>query len=364
MDVALVGWGLLTWRRHRHPLVRKLNALMISLFVITPLLGEGLLRVSFLLEGSPTRDPNLYASYFSEDAHWLLRLRWSTDGAKLRASDRVHPLLGWSQSVISEDNPWGFARRTRKQMTDDGRRKILFYGDSFVAGRSKPENGIPRIMDREIASADVVHLGVGGYGTGQIHLLFRETHRLVENPFIIIGVMTYDLDRAVLGVRTCQKPRFGVDDDGALAVSGLPVGTDQQAFADTAPLGIRSYLWRLLVTPLRGGDPRRTEKQRVNAKIIEENVALTRKNGLSLLYVVFYSELALTGAPDWREQLLKAELARHGVSFLDTRPLLLDHVRSRGGALSDLYSDGHHNDLGNQVIAGALTAKLRALGYR
>lgn len=363
---ALALWGALSIALRRRLLVQKLNLSLFMLLVPIPVCLELALRATFLLADSPTRHPKHYADWSSDDDYWKLHGRWL--GKWAPAPERVHPLLGWSQARVTPDNPWGLLTETRERLAPSDRPKVLFYGDSFVEGLAEPPFWIPNHMDRELPATDVVHLGVGGFGTDQIHLLFRETNGLAEAPFVIFGVMTYDLDRAVLTVRTGLKPRLVVDDSGELQVTRTPVPRDQSEFFASAPLDFRSFLFqivRMQVLRAIAPDQRVAEKRRLNSAILEQTVDFARQRDLEILYVVFYDPKALR-LPDWREQYLKAELDRLGVPYLDTRPLLLTASRETDQPLDHYYASdgGHHNAAGNAVIGDALVRTLRERGFR
>ncbi len=366
VSAALVLWSALSIALRRRPLVKKLNLSLFMLLVPIPVCAELALRATFLVAGSPTRHPKHYADWSSEDDYWKLHGRWVGEWAP--RPERVHPLLGWSQARVTPDNPWGLLAETRERLVPNDRPKVLFYGDSFVEGIAKPPFWIPNYMDRELPATDVIHLGVGGFGTDQIHLLFRETNGLAAAPFVIFGVMTYDLDRAVLSVRTGLKPRLVVDDSGELRVTRTPVPREQSEFFASAPLDFRSYLFQMIrmqILRAIAPDQRVAEKRRLNSAILEQTVGLARQRSLEILYVIFYDPKALRVA-DWREHYLKAELDRLGVAYLDTRPILLAACRDDDLPLDHYYASdgGHHNAAGNAVIGDALVHLLRERGFR
>src|SRR5262249_8821439 len=121
-----------------------------------------------------------------------------------------------------------------------------FYGDSYVKGAADPPFELPRYLNERLDNVDVIDIGVGGYGTDQILLMFRETYSKVQRPLIIVGVFLEDVDRAILSVRTSQKPFFRMDDQQELILSGVPIVSDQDSFFSTRSLGFRSYALQAL----------------------------------------------------------------------------------------------------------------------
>ena len=98
--------------------------------------------------------------------------------------------------------------------------------------------------------------------------------------------------------------------------------------------------------------------------LIDSVDQMTRSRGLPLLYVIFYATNKI-GRSDWREQLVKDELSRRGIPYIDTRLPLKAHVQEHNVSMKDLYAkDGHHNELGNQAIARAIIKFLNEKGYR
>jgi len=342
------------------PRTRKLCFAGLVVAVLAPGIAELALRASLRIEGSPTRHPRKYASWFSDDDYWRLHGRWIMTW--IPKPERIHPLFGWTQTTITDDNPLGLEAATLDRLSDDARKKILFYGDSFVKGNVPTPDHIPNLVEQQLESTDVLDLGVGGYGTDQIYLMFRETHHRLSDPLVIVGIMTYDLDRVVLSQRTARKPRFVVSDGGALELTGVPVSEVQPA----APLDLSSYALSYLTLEIRGRsatslDRRVAEKKAVNIALLDRFQAAAESKGLDLVFVIFYPVAGLESV-DWRERFLKSELDRRGLPYIDTKPVLLAHGESR--AWRGLYDDegGHHNAAGNQSIADAIAAYLRGKG--
>ena len=362
-SLCFVSLAVATWRLGDRRVVQRLNIGALSLIVAGPILGEAALRLSFRFEGSPTRQPIRFAHNLIDDDYWILSGRWDAPEERIEPN-RIHTGLGWSQGWITAENPFGLIKRTRDQLCKDGRPKVLFYGDSYVAGLSREENWIPIYLDDRIAGADVVHLGVGGYGTGQAHLLFEATHDQVERPFVIMGIMVYDFDRATLDVRSYQKPRFKTDSSGALEVVNLPIETDPNAYFRDVPLSLRSFVAAALVRRLFPlADPIFAEKVAVNRAIIAANRELATESGSDLLYVLFHP-LAELLETDFRSTFFVEELEAQGIQCFDTRGPLLAYIEETGIDPGELYVNGHHNDRGNNVVAEALLPVLNDLGFR
>lgn len=329
--------------------------------------GLGLLRRelsvrwSLLRPDSEWRDPDLFGDQLDSDAHWILAGRWDSYCAK-PCPTRIHPLLGWTQGHMTADNPMGLEPETRSRLRRDGRPKVLFYGDSYVGGHAARENWLPFLLDRQLDGADVLHLGVGGYGTDQMHLLFRETVPMVDAPrLVLMGVMPFSFDRVALRVRSYQKPVLVVGESGDLEVANVPIDPRPRRFYRRARLGFRSYL-RAAIRHRRVDGPSVSfdEKARINGAILDANVRLAREVGAEIAYVIFHDRPQLT-RPDERAAFFRDELASRGIATFDTAEPLLAHAERAGTDASELYADGHHNDLGNRVLADAMGGWLAGL---
>jgi hypothetical protein len=356
IDVALVAWGTITIVLRHRMIVKKINLALFSLAVIGPLAAEAALRISFLIPKSPTRDPELFGNYYFDDDYWRLQLMWKTPRIEA-GQDYTHPLLGWSQGKVTADNPFGLAPWSKVKLVGDEKPKILFYGDSYVAGQTDFEYRLPAYMEKRMPGIEVVDLGVGGYGTDQAYLLFRETWQLAGGKLgIIMGVLTEDLDRSVLTIRTAPKGRLVPGARGKLQPQGGPLPKDPKEWLEAHPLRIRSYLASMLLTAARPRDynPRMEEVKHLNRHIIEAVQTITADAGLELLYVIFYGPGKITH-PDWREVFLKEELAKRSIRYFDTRIPIAAWCQRTGSPVTALYHEnGHHNNLGNSVIGDAL----------
>ncbi|MCB9885299.1 MAG: hypothetical protein H6838_07395 [Planctomycetes bacterium] len=362
---TLLGIGATTILLRRRPIVQKLSVAMFAACVVSPPVAELALRISLKVESSPTRNANLYADYYSEDDYWILHLRWFPPWVPSPA--RVHPELGWSQANVTAENPLGLYQKTIDRMRDP-RPQVAFYGDSYVAGSAPEPDHIPAWIEQQLEDTVVLDLGVHGYGTDQIGMMFQRTHASLHHPLVVIGVMLWDIDRAILSVRTGKKPRLVFGERGNVTVTGVPIERDQHEFFASGPLSFSSYVLALVRTRVRklvGQEPKCGEKKALNRSILEAEVGLARANDLDLVYVIFYPPAALRGT-DWREEWLKDELNRLGVPFVDTKPLLLEHCKKTGATVDTLYvqADGHHNAAANHVIGDGVAAYLRGRGVR
>lgn len=370
-SLAFLGLALVTWRGGARPWVARLNLVAGSLVLIGPPMVEVGLRVALRFERSALRSPARFADNLASEDYWILAGRWNTYGLPI-AVRRVHPELGWSQAHVEPGAPLGLIAKTRAQLSGPGTAPVFFYGDSYVAGISREENKLPFYLDAKLPDTSVLHLGVGGYGTGQMHLLFRETCDRIpaaedpdaQRPLVIMGVMIYDFDRATLSIRSYQKPRLRVTAGGGLEVTNTPIEPDPEAFFRYARLTFRSYVAQGMRRKLFAGlDPRFEEKVELNRALVRANRDLAHASGADLLYVLFHSSNEVFRV-DPRSTLFQEFCDELGVDCFDTRDTLLAYAEEPENDLGDLYVQGHHNDRGNVLVAEAILGKLRELGFR
>jgi hypothetical protein len=345
--------------RRTREILSRAGLVLFGLCVLGPAFGEAVLRAGIGLGFDRLRDPGLYADPHSDDDYWRLQHVWGFKD-NLQDAGSVHPLLGWAPRA-SPRNPLGIIAEPGYPV-DLASECVLLFGDSFVAGRGPLEERLPRRLE-ELLGIRVYNYGVAGYGLDQIFLRFRETHPLFARPAIGIGVLTTDLDRSVLTVRTGQKPWFALR-EGVLELRGLPIDPDPERFVARDPPRVRSYFAALVLRQgrlaLAGGNGaeighKRSEKQEINRRILADLVGEARRRGLQPFFVLFYepTELHRSG---WRETFLRAELGRLEVPYLDTKELFLRLARERSQPLAAFYrtTDAHPSALGNLLVAEAL----------
>ncbi|MDF1839705.1 MAG: SGNH/GDSL hydrolase family protein [Planctomycetota bacterium] len=320
------------------------------------------IRLAIRSGSESAKDPTLYGHQLTHDAFWVLAGRWDSYCKKISPA-RIHPKLGWSQGPISDRNPMGLQPETADRLAPGGPPKILFYGDSYVDGQASPENWLPNLLQKLLPGKDVLHLGVGGYGTDQMHLLMEATLPRVDPPeCIIMGVEPFSFDRSGLGVRSYQKPKFRLDPQGNLALENLPIDPDPVRFFNRAPKGFWGYahaMRSMLKRPPESYDCGFLDKVEVNRALIDANHRMAKAVGSRLMYVIFRDQPQAT-TDNSRIQFFKEELKSRDISTFDCGPTLQAYQAAKSTDLSELYNQGHFNDAGNKLIAGALAEHMKA----
>lgn len=298
-------------------------ALSIISTVISLVFAEFLLRYMLFSDHDKfesIRDPAAYSinlkdnneNFFTED-YWKLNHQFR-NGNNI---ETPQPILGW----------WGLFNQVtlehlyHRELKD--RRPVLLYGDSFA-----------RCVDsvlcfEEILNSDtlfssryyLLNYGVGGFGVDQICILFEETVESFDNPFVIISILTTDLDRSMLSFRDAQKPIFRIK-DGILKLDGVPIKLSTKEYINQNPPQIFSYLFNRLrnsrINPFEQSEEKyRTYIEKIkllNESILERILTNLKTLDLDYLFLIFQPEHH--SLPDWRLTFLLNFCDEHEVPYI------------------------------------------------
>lgn len=310
------------------------------------------------------RAPGLYADPMSDDDYWKLQYLFDS---RFPPPAKPHPLLGWvgnfSRDTYAHD----------KIRYVGGKRPVLFYGDSFAGCVV-----LPCFQQLLNAAEDFsqgyyfLNYGVGGYGVDQIYLLLKKSTPLYTNPFVVVGIMTEDLDRSLQSVRVGQKPYFEVVED-QLVLRGTPVNPDPAAYFAEHPPEIVSYLYRFLTHSeflpwrlreyLNGAGEARRKKILVNKHIIVNIIEELRARNLDFVFLIFHPK----DPPvfnNWRDAFLRELFSQNRVAFLSTREIVGEDALQSRRDITEYYikGDGHPTALQNVLVAKELKNFILANG--
>jgi hypothetical protein len=313
------------------------------------------------------RDPGLYATEYSDD-YWKLRY-WFVPKSHL--SPIVHPLLSWAGHFEPDHYQHKEANRL------NGRRPVLLYGDSFAQCAIPNQDCYQQFLnvDPEFTKDHYfLNYGVGGYGIDQEYLLLRESLHLYQRPVVFLGLMTGDLDRALMRVRGRQKPVFELKDD-ALTLANVPIDPDLKHYFLEHPPDIYSYLYRLwLYSPSLPGDrlrnailnpaedERRIREEAINRHLIHAMIELIRSPKADLTVIVFSVQHEV-GKPDGRRlSFFRDVLGREPLPIIWTKELIERDMKETGRPLSEYFLpvDQHPSQYQNQLIAKRIKERVLA----
>lgn len=200
----------------------------------------------------------------------LLALLLSTSCALLLCEwtlRRLHPellwrpfpdtYLGWSNNEVREFDP---------HLRHPGKQRILFLGDSFMAGVGvgKKRERLPNVLGELLGeSVDVRVLATAGWGTDQEYLAFLQKGAAWEPHLVVLSFCANNDLSNILSNRhpssrdkPMRKPYFILDEQGRLALhdfDGRPLELDPRAAARAH--NFQSSLLALLRYHLSGSTP-------------------------------------------------------------------------------------------------------------
>jgi hypothetical protein len=301
-----------------------INLLLICFAIsITFFLAETLFRKALLSNSDSFRalkNPDVYADlirheqgdFYNED-YWKLNYIFNhQEGDGL--SDT---LLGWT-------GDFGGAERVHKREIElQGRRPVLFYGDSFTECVDTVACFEDWLNSDTVFSRGhfMLNYGTGGYGTDQIYLAMSTTAKCFNDPFVLVGILTTDLDRSMLQFRDAQKPYFELANN-KLLLRGTPVPTNIGEYVSENPPKITSYLFnRLKNTRLWRGykeDPRANDfiqrTKELNTAILNQLFDELEIITQSYAVVVFHPEHHVFN--DWRLRYLREFLIGREIPYV------------------------------------------------
>jgi hypothetical protein len=251
------------------------------------------------------------------------------------------------------------------------RRPVLLYGDSFAMCVDSVQCFEDILNADSSFTADnyLLNYGVGGYGVGQAALLCKATAPKYDRPLVIFSMLTTDIDRTILAVRTGQKPYFDLE-DGQLKLKGIPINPNPEAFFEENGPGITSYLYRrfvysdLNVLPYRirkrmtRKDYYIKKKQDVNEALIQQVTFELRGANMDFAFMVFHFEddmMSPNSEDNWRDQFFKRVIHDDNQApLIWTKSIIRDHRQTHPENSHDAYiipGNGHPTTLYNRLIA-------------
>lgn len=141
-----------------------------------------------------------------------------------RAEKHFDARLGWTEHY---DTPQG----ERPLVRPRGKPLMSTYGDSYTHCDEVEDDQTWQTYLGDETGSDIYNYGVGGFGTGQAYLRFRDEFPRHPTPVVTLGLITENINRAVNVYRPYYyprtqlhftKPRF-VQRDGDLSMLENPI---------------------------------------------------------------------------------------------------------------------------------------------
>ena len=211
--------------------VRKRPLLLLGYLGFLFVLFEGTARLLFTIPA--------FANRLEADENYSWRRRWTSrhaDGVELYSTfDMFDPITGWRvkpnlrdlkvfDDMILNTNSRGLRGVTEYAYSKDhDKPRVLMVGDSFIFGHEVSDTETHSFhLQRMMPHAEVISMGVNGYGHDQMLILFEQEGSKYRPDVVILGFVSQDMPRNVLRFRSYAKPVFVVDDD-TLRLAGSPV---------------------------------------------------------------------------------------------------------------------------------------------
>jgi len=238
--------------------------------------------------------------------------------------------------------------------------RIAAFGGSQTFGTGvRDEETYPAQLEARLPDLDVLNFGVPGYGTDQMVLALERDGVRYDPDVVVLGFAFYHMRRNVQAFRYFAKPRFVLEDGGALRLVGTPVPMPAEVLAGPRPavhaLADRSVLLRWLWQRVQASDG--DEKVQADGPgweltraLLERFIRSGRERGAAVVLA------NIDWAPDPALAPALASIAESvGASFVDVAPTLRRLAREER---LRLRRDSHWNARAHGVIAAAVAAHL------
>lgn len=308
--------------------------------------------------------PRLYADYERDSTEHLYREDyWKMRSTFYEVNDlaQPHPLLGW----IGNFHPETYEHAD--EFFSKGKRPVLLFGDSFTQCIDT-SSCFEDFLNNDTAFSNHFYLlnyGVGGYGIDQIHLLMEQAVSRYENPIVIFGMLTTDMDRSMLSFRDAPKPYFSLEHD-ELRLNGVPVNLKSSEYIEQNPIEIESYVFTLIrnswnwLLKTKASESSKNAVIQLNDAIIRNQVDLLREAEIEPMMLLF--QPINQPENEWRCSALLNLFKELNLEVIDTKSVLSAHLESNEGTEGDYYipEDLHPNSKYNQLIAAEIKKRVEA----
>jgi hypothetical protein len=291
--------------------------------------------------------------------------------------DIYDPSKGWvskphlrdmkiSDNKILNTNSTGLRGKTDYNYgRNDSRVRILTLGDSFTFGDEVSDNETyPYYLQQLIPNAEVINLGMHGYGHDQMLIFLREEGVKYKPDIIILGFLPMDMHRNLLNFRDYAKPKF-ILDNKKLSITGSPVPTPEEVikwdWIRPRIIDIFSFI-RYRLRRLSGAMAK--EEEVVTTAILTEiiNVAKTTHAIPIFVYLPSGREIFDSAQLTLGEKYLSSMCQRDTrVRCFSARPHFAEKMAS--GVTFKHQKEGHWGPAANLAIAEAIKRYLVDEGY-
>jgi hypothetical protein len=139
------------------------------------------------------------------------------------------PLLGWDYEIDSQRIR---GEKIYQKEKAEGIMRILFIGDSFTYGNEvEDDESFAYFTDNMIFKSEVLNMGVGGFGLGQVLLKYQHHGKKYNPDLVILGIHPPMWNRTNVSFSAYSKPHFVWNSDLAkLELKNSPAPNPQEYF--------------------------------------------------------------------------------------------------------------------------------------
>ena len=300
------------------------------------------------------------------------RLTWMSENPKLRVtgekSTEAHdPRRGWvirpglrdfvslTGDVVNSSPRGTRGRVEHSYEKTPGRTRIVAVGDSYTFGREVSDDSTyPSRLGQLLPRAEVINLGVVGYGLDQVCLQTREEAVRYHPDLVILGFLSVDVPRITQDFTAASKPRFELN-AGRLDLLNVPV-PDENTLLEREPYR-SSFMDLFTIMRSRLEEERTTEKvQELTVAILDDLCETVKKAGAVPVIVGMPTCKEFTRGkrePAYIEQYCR----QRRVLFHSVSPAL-EKGRAEGRVRTIQRAPGHWTPSENRVVAEDIHAFL------
>lgn len=308
---------------------------------------------------------------FNDNSSW--RLRWvlnrKTGNNDPYKMDDYHPILGWrlNPNLRIDDYDGGklftsnsHGLRGQKEFTFERNEKprIIVFGDSFTLGEQvSDEDTFVHVLGELLPNAEVLNMGVRGYGHDQMLLMFQEVGVLYKPNIVIFGFLGIDQDRNLVNFRSFSKPKFKLSWRGEMKLTNVPVPTpdeilkreENQFYFDD----LLENVWARIYYKIGLA---RLEKNRLSAAIMDAFTKKAEEQGAQALFVYLPANHEINRSKKTKGERFFDKYARQREGhFLNVRP---DFKKAFESGVD--FGQGHWNLHGHEIVAHKINEYLIA----
>jgi GDSL-like lipase/acylhydrolase family protein len=203
-----------------------------------------------------------------------------------------HPTRGWAlkpdirdmrafDGTILNSNSKGLRGKTEYEyQRTPGKQRIVVLGDSFTFGAEvSDDETYSHCLQSALPNAEVLNLGVHGYGHDQMLLYLKEEGIKYHPDVVLLGFTYIDIYRNIFAFDAYAKPKFKLV-SGGLQLTHVPVPTPERVLAQEPYRPKTLDLLVILREKLRWTlGKNETEARDLAAALLDEIVATTHSIG-------------------------------------------------------------------------------------